>query len=355
MNITTVDGAFGEGGGQVLRTSLALAVITGRPIRLVRIRQGRKRPGLLRQHLTAVKAAAAISNAHVEGAELGSTEVVFRPGPAQPGDYHFAVGSAGSAGLVLQTVLMPLLVADAPSRVTVEGGTHNPTSPPFDFLEQVFLPALGEIGARVKAKLLRPGFYPAGGGAFQVDIEPWTERRPFSRLTRGPLTARRGRALISNLPTHIGEREIRVLRNRLGLGPNELSLEEMASPGPGNAVLVELSFVGGRELVAAFGERGVRAEEVANRAVHEVEQFLALGAPVGEHLADQLLLPLSLGAGGTYLAGPLSSHAATNAAVISALLAVNIELEPANSETATVRVTPGEFAASSGPSPLLSP
>src|SRR5437867_958993 len=159
-----IDGSQGEGGGQILRTALGLSLVTGTPIRIEKIRAGRAKPGLLRQHLTAVNAATAIGAVDVEGATLGSQELTFRPGTVKPGEYRFAVGTAGSTGLVLQTVLPPLLTAPGPSTLTLEGGTHNPTAPPFDFLARAFLPLISRMGPSATARLERPGFYPAGGG-----------------------------------------------------------------------------------------------------------------------------------------------------------------------------------------------
>src|SRR5262245_60443308 len=167
-----IDGSQGEGGGQILRTALALSLVTGAPFRVEKIRAGRQKPGLLRQHLTAVTAAVEIGGAAVEGATLGSRELSFRPGSVRPGAYRFAVGTAGSAALVLQTVLPALLTATGPSTVVVEGGTHNPHAPPFDFLALAFLPLLARMGARAQATLDRPGFYPAGGGQLTVEITP---------------------------------------------------------------------------------------------------------------------------------------------------------------------------------------
>ena len=168
----TIDGSLGEGGGQVLRSALALSILTGRPFRIEKIRAGRKKPGLLRQHLTAVQAAARISGADVQGATMRSTELVFEPGEIQPGEHHFSIGTAGSTTLVAQTVLVPLLRAKEPSRVVIEGGTYNSSAPPFDHFARSFAPILERMGAQLDVRLVRPGFHPAGGGRIEVDIEP---------------------------------------------------------------------------------------------------------------------------------------------------------------------------------------
>src|SRR6476620_518674 len=167
--VITIDGSVGEGGGQIIRNSLALSLVTGQPFRIVNIRAGRKKPGLLRQHLTAVQAANQIGDAAVDGAEMGSGEVVFRPEGIRAGDYRFAIGTAGSTTLVLQTILPALILAGAPSHLTLEGGTHNPLAPPFDFLAQTFLPHLARFGPTVTATLARPGFFPAGGGRLEIE------------------------------------------------------------------------------------------------------------------------------------------------------------------------------------------
>ena len=309
-----IDGSRGEGGGQILRTSLALSLVTGTPIRVSNIRAGREKPGLLRQHLTAVKAAAAIGEAAVEGAAMGSKEITFRPKAVRPGDYTFAVGTAGSAGLVLQTVLLPLCLAGGPSTLTLEGGTHNPAAPPFDFLAKSFLPLLARMGFRVEMRIERHGFYPAGGGRYSVRIEPAGELRPLELLERGEDVSRRARVLPARLPEGIAEREREVLRKGTGWDGDAVTIEAVDSIGPGNAVLVEAACGNVTEVFSYFGEFGVRAENIADHAIKEYRQWLAAGVPVGRHLADQLLLPMALARGGTFRTLPLSGHSTTNMA-----------------------------------------
>ncbi len=325
-----IDGKAGEGGGQVLRTALGLSLVTGTPFRITDIRGGRAKPGLLRQHLTCVQAAARIGAAEVEGDTLGSTALTFRPHGRVGGDLRFAVGSAGSALLVVQAVLPGLLVADVPTRLVVEGGTHNSAAPPYDFVARVFAPLLGRMGARVTVTLEKHGFYPAGGGRVVVEVEP-APLAPIELLERGPVEAVRARALYAAIPPTIAHRELNVLRERLGLDREALRAEEVPRPvGPGNAVMVEVACAGATELFTAFGEKRVRAEDVAARVADEVEAWLALDVPVGEHLADQLLIPMALatratGRPGRFRSGPLSLHATTNAAVIERFLPVRFE------------------------------
>jgi RNA 3'-terminal phosphate cyclase (ATP) len=326
----TIDGSRGEGGGQIFRTSLTLSLITGTPFRIDRIRAGRAKPGLMRQHLTALEAAAAVGEADVDGAVVGGQEVVFRPKRLRPGNYRFAVGTAGSAGLVLQTILLPLVIARAPSSVTLEGGTHNPAAPPFEFLAEALLPLLRRMGADVDARLERAGFYPAGGGRMTIDV---TDRGSLSSLhlvQRGRTLRRRARALVSRLSRQIADRELAVIRSRLGWEDDELEVvllsEGMA--GPGNVVLLSIESEHVVEVFTGFGEIGVRAEAVAERVAQEARRYLAADVPVGPHLADQLLLPMALAGGGAFRTVPLSRHANTNLEVIGQFLGTSIDVTP---------------------------
>lgn len=333
-----VDGAQGEGGGQILRTSMALAAITGTPIAIERIRAGRARPGLMRQHLTAVRAAAEICGGELEGDELGARALRFTPGPVRAGAYHFSVSTAGSASLVLQTVLWPLLLAGGPSQVVVEGGTHNMHAPPFDFLAAVFVPVLRRMGARVDIRLERHGFHPVGGGRMVADIEPGP-LQPIELVDAGPVVARRARALVAHLPGRIAERELAVVRAAPGWADAECRIEALdAAPGPGNVLLLEMSRAGVDEVVTGFGERGKRAERVAREAVAEAERYAAADTPVGEHLADQLIIPMALAGGGAFRTLPLSLHTRTNIDVVERFLPVRVEVE-AGAHDALVRLS----------------
>src|SRR5262245_47184416 len=209
----TIDGSEGEGGGQMLRTALTLSLVTGKPFRIERIRAGREKPGLLRQHLTVIRAAAQIGRADVSGAELGSPVLSFAPSALRAGDYDLAVGTAGSTTLVFQALLPALLSASGPSRLTIEGGTHNPSAPPFEFLAQTFLPVLRRMGASVDARLERHGFYPAGGGRITFEIEPCRALGSLTMIERGSMRVR-ACAVVSNLPESIGAREMTVVRDR---------------------------------------------------------------------------------------------------------------------------------------------
>ncbi len=210
-----IDGSTGEGGGQILRSSLALAMCTGQAVHIVNIRIKRKKPGLMRQHLTAVQAAQQICNAEIEGDRIGSTELRFKPGPVQAGKYSFSIGTAGSTSLVFQTLLPGLLSAGAHSHLTLEGGTHNPMAPPFDFIEQSFLPLLQRMGAKIEVNLQRYGFYPAGGGVWTAKIEPIKQLKPLHLTKRGELLEHKATAVCAGLPGHIAHRELTTVANML--------------------------------------------------------------------------------------------------------------------------------------------
>jgi RNA 3'-terminal phosphate cyclase (ATP) len=321
----TIDGSMGEGGGQIIRTSLALSLITGQPFTVKNIRAGRSKPGLLRQHLTAVNAAAEIGQADVRGNEIGSREMAFTPGKIKTGTYRFSVGTAGSATLVLQTILPALAVSDGPSEIVLEGGTHNPYAPPYDFLDRVFLPWLRKMGPRVSCILERPGYYPAGGGRFKVNIEPAGHLATLEIPERGELKQRHAKAIVCQLPEYIAKRELQTVQKMLNWDASVLdSVVSKESHGPGNVLIIEMEFETVTEMFTGFGERGVSAEEVAKKACQQARDYLASGAPVGKYLADQLLLPLAMAGKGTFLTMSPSRHTLTNIEVIRTFLDINI-------------------------------
>lgn len=323
----SIDGSYGEGGGQILRTALALSMVTGTPFRIEKIRAGRSQPGLLRQHLTAVLAASDICHAAASGATMASQELFFWPETVVPGSYDFDVGTAGSATLVLQTILPPLLVAGAASTVTLSGGTHNPYAPPFEFVERAFLPLVNRMGAQVEAVLERPGFYPRGGGRFQVSINPGHFLARLDLPERGETQRRRARAIVAHLPRHIAERELAVIGERLGWEASCLVVEESTqSLGMGNVVILEIASAHVTEVFTGFGAKGVRAETVAQRVADEAQQYLTADLPVGEHLADQLLLPMALAGGGSFRTGVPTLHTRTNIEIIRRFLDIPVSV-----------------------------
>ena len=322
----TIDGSFGEGGGQILRTSLALSLVTGKPFSIHNIRAGRKKPGLMRQHLTAVNAAAEIGLAAIEGNRIGSQAFTFVPEMIKPGNYHFAIGSAGSCTLVFQTILPALLIAGEPSEIILEGGTHNPFAPPFDFLEKAFLPVINRMGPQVDAVLEKPGFYPAGGGRFKVSIDPAGLNR-IDLLERGNIIQKTARAFVANLPIKIANRELNVIREKLERGRERLKAVEVEnSQGPGNILTVEIESDNITEVFTGFGEKGISAEKVAKQTVKSVQEYLAFNVPVGRYLADQLLVPMALAGGGKFRTLSPTKHTQTNVEIIKKFLDVEIAM-----------------------------
>jgi len=323
-----LDGAAGEGGGQILRTALALSVITGQPFRIRNIRANRSKPGLMRQHLVAVQAARQISDAQVIGAEVGATELSFIPGKVRAGDYHFAIGTAGSCTLVLQTVVLALLYADQPSTVRISGGTHNAMAPPVQFLQRAYVPLLAKMGADVGIPLLRYGFYPAGGGIVTASVQPCARLAPIDCIERGGFADGYAEAFFANIPSSAAMRALAQVDAALGWEKRQLRLRGLpADQGPGSALLLTLEYANQTEVFAGFGARGVSAEEVAGKVLEEARQYMASGAAIGEHLADQLMLPLALAGGGRFTISTVSQHALTNADVIERFLPVSVVFE----------------------------
>lgn len=327
-SIVHLDGGYGEGGGQILRTALALSMCLRRPVHFFNLRARRPRPGLRPQHLACVLAAADISGAKVQGATLGSQQLYFEPGPPRPGRYTFDIGTAGSTTLLLQTLLFPLLFTGGSSQLTLKGGTHNPKAPPFDFLARAFLPLLCRMGAKVALSLKRPGFYPQGGGIVEATIEPVTRLVPLDLLKRGRVLEIRACALVAGLPRAIAERELKVLAHGLALPASALSIAELKDCGIGNVITATVRCEHVTEVFSGFGERGLRAETVAARLAAEVKDYLAAQVPIGPYLADQLLVPLALAGGGSFLTTPPTLHTTTNLWVIQQFLPLRFTTKP---------------------------
>ena len=343
-NKLKIDGSSGEGGGQILRTALGLSATTGKPFSISKLRAGRKKPGLLRQHLTGVLAAKDICNATVTGAELGSTEVTFAPGDITPGDYHFAIGTAGSTSLVLQAILPAILsVPDARFTITLEGGTHNAFAPPFEFLDRSFFRVLRAMGVQAELTLVRPGFYPAGGGRFEVEIETPKSLTPIELLARDKTISRTVRCVLGHLSEAVADREFEELAKLIDLSDCELVIDHFQggdARGPGNALLYEFETADHCTIFSAMGGRYIPSERVAKNLANEVKTFLPYDVPVDEHLADQLLIPMALAGGGAFRSTPLSQHTTTNMETIKTFLEVDFEIEIEEDRAACVRIQP---------------
>lgn len=341
-----IDGSEGEGGGQIVRSSLALSLLTGKSFRIFNLRAGRKKPGLKRQHLTAVEAAAQIGNAVVSGAELGSREISFEPGNITPGDWKFQISTAGSITLVLQTILPPLMMANSPSNIMLCGGTHNMMAPAFDFLQKSFMPLLQKLGPQVELKLHRHGFYPAGGGRFEATIQPEAELDGLELMERGKLLNRQVRAIVSALPVKIAHRETARVIRKLNWDRAATEHIDAADPvGPGNVLFAELEYENLTTVFTGFGRQGVPAEKVADTVVRDVRRYLKSDAPVGPHLADQLMLPMAIaasfsGKASRFRTVPLTQHSLTQSEIIRRFLNVTIDLTTNEDGSATVRIGP---------------
>lgn len=338
METILIDGSTGEGGGQVLRTSLTLSCITGKPLHIDNIRAARPNPGLAKQHLSSVKAACKICNGKCSGDALRSKVLDFQPGPVRSGDFHFDIGSAGSASLVIQTILPALFLADKPSTVTVTGGTHNPLAPPFDFLAETFLPAISAAGFRANCKLIKYGFYPAGGGKITFDIQPW-QKQPKKKIDicqQNKQLQINARIYTAKLPAHIAQRQQKLLL-KSGLDIQNIEhIEVTNSDGPGNCVCIRLCGTDRTTVFTAFGMRGKRSEQVIDEVVDLAKHFVDSTAAVDHFLADQLLIYMAVAKDGCFTTDRLSAHLQTNIEVIKKFLPVDFIVEQ---QEGSLRVT----------------
>jgi RNA 3'-terminal phosphate cyclase (ATP) len=337
----TIDGSLGEGGGQVLRSSLALSLLTRQSFRMIHVRARRSKPGLQPQHLMSVKAAAAIGNAKVKGAELHSQGLTFEPGEVQAGDYRFPIGTAGATGLILHTVYLPLAMTGKESRVVVEGGTHVPNSPCYHFLEATWRRYLAEIGVRIDLHMDRPGFYPRGGGKIEAVIHGATRDQLKALHLESCAGSRlvRGFSAVAGLPSGIAKRQAEQARQRLEAENCEVDIELLTwQGGPGTVVGLSVA-TPIPTFFFALGARGKRAEAVADEAVDQVLAFLAGPLGVDAHSADQLLLPLAFAqAASSFPAAQLTQHLFTNRETLAAFLPRKIEIEGQQNEPGRVEI-----------------
>ena len=324
--VILLDGSRGEGGGQILRTSLSLSAITGKPFRIESIRAGRAKPGLLRQHLTCVNAAAAVCGAKVDGAELGSGLLTFEPGQIEAHNGEFSIGTAGSTSLLAQTLIPILLHGPAASRINLVGGTHVIKAPCFEYLDEVFLPQIRRMGARVSARLDRHGFFPAGGGKLTLEIEP-SELRPAEWHEKNERKISVEVISTDGVCNSVAERELALVRRSLSLAGDQCNVRVVQDViCQGNALLIRSQGESDDPgtLISSIGKRGKRARQVAEDALRELRSFEGSAGPVDEHLADQLLLPLALAGGGGFTAVALTPHFHSNVEVIEKFLPVRI-------------------------------
>jgi len=348
QSLLVIDGRMGEGGGQVLRTSLSLSALTGRPFRLEHIRANRQKPGLRPQHLTAVRAVARLCGAALTGDAVNSRTLEFRPAmPPQPGVYRFDVtdaaqgGSAGAITLVFQAVLWPLLFAGGPSRLTLRGGTHVPLSPPWHYVDHVARPAFAHLGAVFTTELRAWGWYPAGGGEMMAEIQPVArlEAAPFVHI---PPERVAGVAAVTNLPADIPQRMAGRATNLLAAAglPSRIEPRREKGAGPGAGIFLWLPQGG----FSSVGRPGLPSEKVAEAAVAEALAFVDNGAMVDRHLADQLALPLALAHGrATYTTDHLTLHTTTSADLLRLWLDAHIDIAGDVGGAAEIAITGAGF------------
>ncbi len=338
-----IDGSQGEGGGQILRSALALSIVTGKAMRIHRIRARRSKPGLRAQHLKSLEAAAHISAAIVDGAHLDSTNITFEPAALHPGNYRFEIGTAGATSLVLQTIYLPLSFADRPSKLSIIGGTHVRWSPCYQYLDWQWAHYLTRCGYRLDLSLERAGFFPQGGGCLQASIHPVGEISSLRLMERGDLRDIRGVSIACNLPQHVSERQRKQALGRLktlGCGV-EIEIDTMSAFNKGSILCLLAEFENGRACYFGLGERGLPAERVADHAVDQLLAFIESDGCVDQYLADQLLLPLAFAEGASeFRTSQISQHLLTNANVICAFTSAKIELLGEVGESGTVIVEP---------------
>jgi RNA 3'-terminal phosphate cyclase (ATP) len=338
-----IDGSLGEGGGQILRSALTLSLMTKQDFRVVNIRSKRKEPGLRPQHLKAVQAAAKVSEASVEGAKIGSQHIFFSPGDIKAGNYRFDIGTAGSASLVFQTLMLPLSTALASSTVSIRGGTHVPWSPCFHYLDLNYLPFIWKLGLDAHLRMVKAGFYPRGGGELRAAIEPTKNLLPMNMMDRGRLLEIRGISSVSKLSRNIAIRQRRQVIGRLGrrFPLNDIRIVEFPALSPGSLILLLAEFEHSLVCYFALGQKGKSADKVADQAIREFEDFIATDGVIDQYMADQLLLPLAFAVGPSkFRTSKITRHLTTNAEVIRAFLPVKIHILGRINEPGIVSVTP---------------
>jgi RNA 3'-phosphate cyclase len=336
-----IDGSFGEGGGQILRSALALSLLTGKAFKLYNIRARRKpKPGLQPQHLMSVRAAVTIGSAKITGDSIGSSVLNFEPGPVVPGKYRFAIGTAGATSLVLHTIYLPLALQAGPSEIVLEGGTHVSTSPCFHFLEKTWTAWMMRLGIRMRLEMIRPGFYPRGGGQVIAHIQPTTAIRSLKAKECPAITKATGFSAVAGLPDHVAKRQARRAVERLKRKGIEAEIEQQEwEGGPGSVLGIVFDEAPIPTFFFGLGERGKPAEKVADDAADQAIAFAEAGAPVDEHSADQIVLPLAFAKGASeFRVQRITKHLTTNIAVIRTFIDRDIVCEGEEGAIGVVRI-----------------
>ncbi|MCE9560995.1 MAG: RNA 3'-phosphate cyclase [Planctomycetes bacterium] len=337
-----LDGSEGEGGGQILRSALALSILTGKPFKLINIRANRSKPGLAPQHVMCVKAAGTISGATYKGASNGSAVLYFEPNAVKPGKYVFSIGTAGATSLVLHTIALPLaLRGSSLSDITITGGTHNTHAPCYHFLETTWTAYLRRMGIVIDVEMIRPGFYPRGGGEIRAVIHPCNRVNGLSILTCPELTTAGGFSAFADLPESVGRRQARRLSVRLkseGI-ESHIPVEQWEAANPGTVAAVIFRQAPVPPLFFGLGERGKPAESVADEAADEAIAFRDAKCPVDPHSADQLLLPLVFSPDASeYRTSEITRHLTTNIATVRKFVDRDVTLDAEEGYAGIVRI-----------------
>jgi len=336
-----IDGSEGEGGGQILRSALALSILTGKPFKLVNIRANRSKPGLAAQHLMCVKAAGQISGGFYKGASIGSSVLYFEPKDVKSGSYHFAIGTAGATGLVLHTLALPLaLRGQAESHLTITGGTHVKMAPTFHFNETTWAAYHRKFGIEIDLEMIRPGFYPRGGGEIRARIQPCSAVKHLKLLECPKLTTAGGFAARADLPLSVSENTARRLKHKLKQAGIESEIpNEEWSNGPSAVAGIIFRQAPVPTLFTALGERGKPAEAVADDCAEEALAYHASGCPVDPHSADQIVLPLAFAEfPSEYRVSEVTPHLRTNIETIRRFLDRKITCEGGLYQPGIIRI-----------------
>lgn len=340
-----IDGSFGEGGGQILRTALSLSSLFLKPFRIFNIRKGRKKPGLMPQHLTCVRAMQLISGAEVAGDKIGSSVLVFKPKSVKAGEFFFDIGTAGSTSLVLQTIVPSLIFSSEKTSVILKGGTHVPFSPSFDYIAEVFAPVLGKMGIRIELKIESYGFYPRGGGKIRVDIFPAKDIKPLRVTERGAILMIKGYSGTGNLPLSIAERQksaaIKKIQTEIKdlMQPVDIEILNVSSPGQGTFIYLHSETEKAIAGFTSLGERGKKAEAVGEEAAEEFSEYYFTNVAFDRHLPDQIVLYLSMSKEESiFTTSCITQHLMTNLWVIGLFTGFHYSVAGTIGETGVVKI-----------------